>query len=358
MLVIILGVILVSIILLIVVVFINSTGKLPQLKDTQGKVIKNSISEKVWIEVNGIKQGMFIRGENKDNPIVLYLHGGPGTPMLQFVTYLEKDERLEKDFTVCYWDQRGSGMTYSKTTDPTTMTVEQMVEDTKVVTEYLKKRFKQDKIYLIGHSWGSYLGVKVAEKYPEDYLVYVGIGQVTDQTKSERLAYDYMLNHAKDINDKEIINKLEPIDINEESFPNLNYLVKVRTGILNRYKIGHLHQGLKSTDILKSLFVFKGYTLSEKVKWFRGADFSMLHLFPVVLSNNLFESSTKFEIPFYIVQGDYDYQVSQVLAEKYLNTITAPKKEYFSFSDSAHSPNMEEMGKFVEIFQELKMENS
>lgn len=357
MLVIILGVILVSIILFIVVVFINSTGKLPQLKDTQGKVIKDSISEKVWIEVNGIKQGMFIRGENKDNPIVLYLHGGPGTPMLQFVTYLEKDERLEKDFTVCYWDQRGSGMTYTKTTDPSTMTVEQMVEDTKVVTKYLKERFGQEKIYLIGHSWGSYLGVKVAERYPEDYFAYVGIGQVTDQTKSERLAYDYMLNHAKDINDKEIINKLEPIDINEESFPNLNYLVKVRTGILNRYKIGHLHQGLKSTDILKSLFVFKGYTLSEKIKWFRGADFSMVHLFPVVLSNNLFESSIKFEIPFYIVQGDYDYQVSQVLAEKYLNTITAPKKEYFSFSDSAHSPNMEETRKFVEIFNTIGLEN-
>ncbi|MDQ0363030.1 alpha/beta hydrolase [Breznakia pachnodae] len=358
MLVIILGVILVSIILFIVVVFINSTGKLPQLKDTQGKVIKDSISEKVWIEVNGIKQGMFIRGENKDNPIVLYLHGGPGTPMLQFVTYLENDERLEKDFTVCYWDQRGSGMTYSKTTDPSTMTVDQMVEDTKVVTEYLKERFGQEKIYLIGHSWGSYLGVKVAERYPEDYFAYVGIGQVTDQTKSERLAYDYMLNHAKDINDKEIINKLEPIDINEESFPNLNYLVKVRTGILNRYKIGHLHQGLKTTDMLKALFVFKGYTISEKIKWFRGADFSMVHLFPVVLSNNLFESSMKFEIPFYIVQGDYDYQVSQVLAEQYLNTITAPKKEYFSFNNSAHSPNMEEMGKFVKVFQIIGMENS
>lgn len=357
MLVIILGVILISIILVILVVLINSTGKLPQLKDAQGKVIKDSISEKVWIEVNGIEQGMFIRGENKDNPIVLYLHGGPGTPMLQFVTYLEEDERLEKDFTVCYWDQRGSGMTYSKTTDPSTMTVEQMVEDTKVVTEYLKKRFKQDKIYLIGHSWGSYLGVKVAEKYPKDYFAYVGIGQVTDQTQSERLAHDYMLNHAIDIHDEEIIKKLEPIDINEESFPSINYLVKVRTGILNRYKIGHLHQGLKTTDMIKALFVFKGYTLKEKIKWVQGADFSMEYLFPVVLSNNLFESSTEFQIPFYIVQGDYDYQVSQVLAEKYLNTITAPKKEYFSFSDSAHSPNMEETKKFVEVFQRIGMEN-
>ena len=144
----------------LLLIMANSPGKLAPLKDEQGNAIENSISEKVWVDINGIKQGMFIRGENPQNPVILYLHGGPGTPMLQFISYLEKNERLEKYFTICYWDQRGSGMTYNKSTDPSTMTVEQMVEDTHKVTEYLKERFGQDKIYLIGHSWGSYLGVK------------------------------------------------------------------------------------------------------------------------------------------------------------------------------------------------------
>lgn len=341
----------------LLLIVINSPGKLVPLKDEQGNVIENSISEKIWVDINGIKQGMFIRGENPQNPVILYLHGGPGTPMLQFISYLEKNERLEKYFTICYWDQRGSGMTYNKSTDPSTMTVEQMVEDTHKVTEYLKERFGQDKIYLIGHSWGSYLGVKTIEKYPENYLAYIGIGQVTNQTESERLAYNYMLNHAKEINDKDVIKKLEKYDPYSDDFLSLDYLVKVRTGILNKYKIGHLHQGLAFTDILKSLFAFKGYTAGEKINWFLGADFSMIHLFPVILKDDLFTSSVKFDVPFYIVQGAYDYQVSQVLAEKYLDALEAPKKEFFIFSDSAHSPNMEEPEKFIEVFRKIALEN-
>ena len=196
----------------LVVVLANSPGKLPPLRDEQGNVIQGSISEKVWIEAGGIKQGMFIRGENPENPVILYVHGGPGTPMMQFISYFEKKEkheRLEKYFTICYWDQRGSGMTYSKSTDISTMTVEQMVEDTHEVTQYLKSRFGQDKIYILGHSWGSYLGVKTVEKYPGDYHAYIGVGQITDFIASERLSYDYMLSHAKDINDKDVIEKLE-----------------------------------------------------------------------------------------------------------------------------------------------------
>lgn len=335
------------------VILINSPGKLPPLKDAQGKTIQGSISEKIWVEINGIKQGMFIRGENPKNPVILFLHGGPGTPLLQFISYLEKSERLEKYFTVCYWDQRGSGMTYSKSTESSTMTIEQMVADTHEVTQYLKSRFKQDKIYLLGQSWGTYLGVKTIEKYPENYFAYIGIGQVTNQTKSERLAYDYMLTRAKEMNDQEVIDKLVKYDPYAKDFPQLNYLVKVRTKLLNKYGIGHLHQGLTFQDILKSLVVFKGYTLSEKINWFRGADFSMIYLFPIILNDDLFISSVKFEIPFYIIQGAYDYQVSQVLAEQYLDVLEAPKKEFFIFANSAHAPNMEEPEAFIKILRKI-----
>lgn len=339
------------------VIFINSPGKLTLLKDAQGNVIPGSVSEKVWVEINGIKQGMFIRGENLQNPIILYLHGGPGTPLLQFISYLEKEERLEKYFTVCYWDQRGAGMTYNKSIDSSTMTVEQLVKDTHEVTEYLKSRFGQNKIYLLGHSWGSYLGVKTIEKYPENYLAYIGIGQVTNQTESERLAYDYMLTHAKKVNDKDVIEKLEKYDSNANHFPQIDYLVKGRTNILNKYGIGHLHQGVTFYDVLKSFFVFKGYTVNEKINWFLGADFSMAYLFPAVLKDNLFTSSVKFDVPFCITQGKYDYMVSQVLAEKYLDVIEAPKKEFYAFSNSAHSPNMEEPKEFIEVFRKIASEN-
>ncbi|MDR1237050.1 MAG: alpha/beta hydrolase [Propionibacteriaceae bacterium] len=350
----------------VVIILINSPGKLEPLKNEQGNVIQGSVSEKIWVDINGIKQGMFIRGENIQNPVILYLHGGPGTPMLQFISYLEQlektNERLEKYFTVCYWDQRGAGMTYSKSADSATMTVAQMVEDTHEVTEYLKSRFNQEKIYLLGHSWGSYLGVKTIEKYPENYLAYIGIGQVTNQTESERLAYDYMLSHAKDIGDKDVIERLKKYDPYADDFPTLEYLVKGRTDAMIKYGVGHLHQGLPegmtfNGMVFRALFRFKGYTLSEKINWFLGADFSMVQLFPIILEDDLFTSSAKFEIPFYIVQGDYDYQVSRILAEKYLDILEAPYKEFIAFSNSAHSPNLEESEKFIEVFCKIATEN-
>lgn len=343
--------------LCMLIIWINSPGKLKPLKDAQGNVIQDSISEKVWLEVNGIQQGMFIRGENLENPVVLYLHGGPGTPLLQFIEFLEKEERLEKYFTVCYWDQRGSGMTYSKSTDPETITVEQMVEDTRVVTEYLQSRFGQDKIYIAGQSWGTYLGVKTIEKYPHNYLAYVGIGQVTNQTQSERLAYECMLTLARESDDQDVVETLANYDPSAEDFPRLDYLVKVRTKLLNKYGIGHLHRGLTTGEMLNALFVFKGYTVREKINWFLGADFSMVHLFPVILDDDLLVSSPEFEIPFYIIQGTYDYQVSQKLAEEYLIALIAPKKNFFMFTNSAHSPNMEEPEEFVTVFCDIASEN-
>ncbi|MGL9730071.1 alpha/beta hydrolase family protein [Enterococcus sp. DIV0756] len=351
----------------VIILVRNSTGKLSPLKDNSGEKIINSISEKVWIEVNGIKQGMFIRGENRKNPVLLYVHGGPGTPMLQFISYLEKlknPERLEKYFTICYWDQRGSGMTYTKSVELSALKTETMVEDTHAVTEYLKTRFSQDKIYILGHSWGSYLSVKTIEKYPEDYHAYVGVGQISDQTESERLAYQYMIDRANRTNDEEVKEKLKKFDSNAKEFPwvqeeghQLDYLM-TRTDIFNKYGIGHLHDDLPkgltfNSMVRRALFGFRGYTLIEKIKWFLGADFSMLQLFPVILHDNLFVSSVKFEVPFYIIQGAFDYQVSQKLAQKYFDRVNAPRKEFFLFDYPAHSPNLEEPEKFISIMKKI-----
>jgi pimeloyl-ACP methyl ester carboxylesterase len=210
----------------------------------------------------------------------------------------------------------------------------------------------------LGHSWGSYLGVKTIEKYPENYLAYIGIGQVSNQRESEHLAYEYMVNHAKETGDKDVLEKLENYDPNADDFPSLEYLIKARTAALDKYGIGRLHQGLTFPDIVRTFFVFKGYTLKEKINWFLGADFSMIQLYDRVWKeDNLFESSVKFEIPFYIIHGIYDYNVSYTLSKEYLDVLEAPKKEFFTFDNSAHSPNMEETEKFIEVLREIAMEN-
>ncbi len=335
------------------VIAVNSPGALEALKDSEGKEIADSLSEKTFIEIGGIQQGFFIRSENKENPVILFLHGGPGSPELAMLYRYETTERLEKYFTVCYWDQRGAGMSYRNSIDPATMTLDQMIEDTRQMTEYLQNRFNQEKIYLIGHSWGSFLGIKTIEKYPENYAAYIGIGQVSNQTESEKLAYDYMLQHATEINDKAAVKKLQKFDRNAVDFPSLDYLAAVRSPLMNKYGIGIMRNNFSMARVTKDMLSFKGYTFSEKIKFLQGMPFSLITLWGYVQDTNLFETSTSFQVPVYITHGKYDYQVSHVLAREWFDQIDAPQKDFFTFEQSAHSPNAEEPEKFVQIVHDI-----
>ena len=128
-------------------------------------MMNRQLDEKIFIEVNGIRQGMFLQSENTENPVLLYLHGGPGSPEIAFTQ--DYPTGLEQLFTVCWWEQRGSGISYSRKVTKETMTIGQMIEDAIAVTNYLRRRFGKEKIYVLGHSWGSVLGVLTVQKSPE-----------------------------------------------------------------------------------------------------------------------------------------------------------------------------------------------
>ena len=134
------------------------------------------ISEKIFIRINGTKQGMFLQSENTQNPVLLFVHGGPGSPEIAFTA--KYPTGLEKLFTVCWWEQRGSGISYSRKLTPQEMTMQQMISDTIAVTQYLCERFGKEKIYIMGHSWGTLLSVLTVQQQPELFYAYIGIGQV------------------------------------------------------------------------------------------------------------------------------------------------------------------------------------
>ena len=322
------------------------------------KLSKNikSLTEKCFIEIGGIKQGVFLQSENQKNPVILFLHGGPGSPELALLYPYITSECLEKYFTVCYWDQRGAGMSFSNSIDAATMTLKQMIEDTRQITEYLKKRFNKEKIYLMGHSWGSFLGIKTIEKHPENYLAYIGIGQVTNQAESEKLAYDYILEHAIKINDKVAVKKMKKFDRNIPDFPTVDYINTIRSSLMNKYGIGMMHQNFSMAGLIKNVLFFTGYTFSEKKNFSKGTLFSFKYLWNYVISDNLFESTNSFQVPVYIAHGKYDYQVSYTLAYKYFEMINAPNKSFFTFENSAHSPNCEEPEIFVKIVHNIALQ--
>jgi pimeloyl-ACP methyl ester carboxylesterase len=136
-----------------------SPGKIEPFLDADGSVLKDSISEIVSLEIGGTDQKMIIRGRNRQNPVILFLNGGPGSAEFPFSGDLRVV--MENDFTICWWDQRGAGMSYSADIDPSTMTLEQLVSDAAELSNYLRNTFDQDKIFLIGHSWGTFLGMYI-----------------------------------------------------------------------------------------------------------------------------------------------------------------------------------------------------
>jgi pimeloyl-ACP methyl ester carboxylesterase len=185
-----LGVIFIFIGLLLAV----SPGKVKPFLDKQGRVLVGSISEKIHVNINGVQQGMFIIGKNVGNPILLFIHGG--TAMPEYFLTQNYPTGMEQYFTVCWWDRRNAGLSYSANMSPETWTLEQSIGDTLAVANYLRSRFHKDKIYLMAHSGGSLIGIQAAARSPELFYAYIGVGQMSYQLQSEILSYEYMVKRS------------------------------------------------------------------------------------------------------------------------------------------------------------------
>lgn len=312
-------------------------------------MMKEILQEKIYREINGLRQGMFLQSEDTGNPVLLFLHGGPGSPELPFTQ--ENPTGLEKLFTVCWWEQRGSGITYSRNTPKQTMTVEQMISDTLAVTHYLLRRFGKEKIYVMGHSWGSFLGVLTVQRAPELFHAYIGIGQVARQAESERLAYSFMLREFRAAGNKRMVRQLEKFPIDNGAKIDIKYL-SVRSKGMMMLGIGVMHHSTSMLDCVKMVLRYKGYTLKEKLNYPLGNSFSLLCLWDCVLESDFFTRAPLLAVPVYVLQGRFDYQVSYSVAQKYVQSLEAPVKGFYTFENSAHSPCFEEPDKMCRILRE------
>ena len=191
------------ILLLTCILLVYSQGKIDPYLNNAGNPIPGSISEKTFIQIGGVKQGMFIRSKNLNNPILLYLHGGPAFPNYFLIDKFQPG--LEDYFTVCYWEQRGGGLSYTSEVRLESMNFNQLASDAIDVTHYLCNRFGKEKIYLMAHSRGTPIGLLAVQREPTLFYAYIGMGQITHQTESEKMAYKYMLEQdAEQGNQKRI----------------------------------------------------------------------------------------------------------------------------------------------------------
>lgn len=319
------------------------TASTPRIVDENGNIPANSISELTALELNGRKQWISLRGWDTGKPVLLFLAGGPGGTQMAAVRH--ELAELEKHFVVVSWDQPGSGKSYyaEKTEN---ITIDTYILDGHALTEYLKERFAQEKIYLIGESWGSALGIFLADKYPQSYHAIIGTGQMIDFAETERMDYAKAMEIAENNGDTALIEQLaangEPPyygkDVTWKSAVYLNYLSAYMAGNPEIQNPGYsTFRDIGSSE----------YGLLDKINYARGVINTFGHVYQQLYDINMRTDYSKLDVPVYFFLGRCDINAPTVLVEEYERVLDAPIKGIVWFEHSGHSPWINEPANFV-----------
>jgi pimeloyl-ACP methyl ester carboxylesterase len=299
------------------------------------------------IEINGSKHDVMIRGNDRKNPVVIFVHGGPGCPEIPYVRKYQ--DLLEQDFTIIRYDQRGSGKSFHFSEDYSNLSINLLVDDLLALTDYVSNELETDEIILVGHSFGTVIGIKAVHQAPEKYLGYIGIGQVGDFWVGEMETLEYCLSQATAQNDlwnikaievwrEKIINQIEP-------FPR-NFVWKYS---------GAVRLINEKVDMATALLLNPEYNLVAYIRYVAGILVSDNTLWKEMEQSNLPQEVPELKIPCYFVTGKYDHLTPIRTANHYLNTIIAPSKEFIVFDDSAHFPQFEEEKNFYSFINSLPL---
>ena len=327
-----------------------SPGKMPLFYNNNGSIIPDSLSEKIYININGAEIGLLITGRDKTNPVLLFLGGGPGIP--EYLLEYLYPSKLADEFVVCYLEYRGTSISYNSNMDADSLTTECYLSDVAAVTEYLKSRFAKEKIYLMGHSFGTFIGIQAAFEHPESYHAYIAVSQIADQAESERLAYQYMLDQYQQMNNLKMVKEFEkyPIATSDSAYEDY-CLSSLRDKAMHDLGVGTTHN-MKSviTGIFLPSLRCKVYTPLQRINIWRGKKLTAAS--PVGFERMQFNAYVEvpcLEVPIYFFGGIHDYTCCYSLQKKYFSRIKAPLKGFYTFNYSAHSPLGEESDRAIEI---------
>ena len=315
------------------------------IADLRKVVADNGIERLQKVRIGGIDQWVSIRGNDRRNPVLLMLHGGPGWVAMPTSWYFQRG--WEEYFTVVQWDQRGAGKTYAAN-DPEvvapTMTRERMIADSEEMVAWLRSEFGKERIFVLGQSWGSYLGLELAQRRPEWLHAYIGIGQISNAPESERRGFAWTLQQARTDGNAEAVAELEalaPYAQGNQPVP-LEKLFKQRKW-LNHYG-GMVHNRRGGDAEAAAIRLSPEYTDHDVAEVWKGNDFSMQHLLSEVLTLDM-TTVRELKVPVFLFEGRHDHNVSSELAAEWLQGVKAPAKQLVWFEQSAHEVMIEEPGK-------------
>jgi pimeloyl-ACP methyl ester carboxylesterase len=291
----------------------------------------NSIASLERIRIGGVDQYILLRGNDNSHQVLLFLHGGPGMPAMYLAHAFQRE--LEKDFVVVQWDRRAAGKSYRENIG-STLNSEQLVADTVELTNLLRVRFQQDKIYLVGHSWGTYLGMLAIARHPELYHAYVGIGQLARLSPIAGIQDAYIRQSAMRWRDQDAIEELEKKG------------ASIRETLLFKFG-GEIHNATSFMPLLLTGLAAPEYSLRDARNIPKGVSLYSRNFVYNSISGELMDVVTQVGIPVYFFTGRYDYTDPFALTEQYFSKIKAPEKRIVWFEESAHFAFYEEPAAFA-----------
>jgi len=318
----------------------TSRSHTPPFKNADGGVIETSIAEERRISLGGAEQYVLIRGVDRSAPLLIFLHGGPGYSAMPFNRLRNAD--LEQNFVFVNWDQRGAGYSLSAAKDRTTLTLDQLARDLDELIDILRAEFGQEKVLLIGHSWGSLLGLEYVSRHPEKAAAYIGVSQMADTAASERDVYDWALRQAQMRNDDKTVQSLE-----KNGGPPYDSPAKMMAHRRAANKLGGVWYEPKP-----DWYFAREYLRAEEFAWpgywslVRAGALSLEILFETFSALDAAETYPQLNAPVFFIEGRHDHVVSPKAAEEYLSVLEAPYKEMIWFERSGHMPNWEEPERF------------
>jgi pimeloyl-ACP methyl ester carboxylesterase len=338
--------------LLILAVLIALPATTPPILGTDGNPVVGSIAELTTIAIGGHEQALMIRGYDVDKPVLLYLSGGPGQSSLPWPRVLF--EELTRDFILVAWDQPGTGKSYAALSPASNMTPERVVADTVEVTNYLRERFDEEKIYLLGESWGTTLAVLAAQQRPDLYHAIISSGQMVSQRETDRRLYYDVLDYAARTGNETLAAQMEAYG--EPPYQDLAAYIFV---------MGY-YEALYKPYTLPPAYVEKGtqanfgpwnvlgseYNLVEKVNVLRGFLDMASVLYPQLQDIDFRQDVPRLETAVYLLDGAAELSARRDLALEWYDLLEAPLKRIYTFENAAHAVAFEQFEAFQQIMVE------
>ena len=326
----------------------------PLILGDNGKPLAGSIAVLEKVTLGGSEQWISIRGKNRNNPVLLFLAGGPGGT--QLAATRDQLKKLEDNFVIVNWEQPGSGKSI-KAIPLKSIKPERYISDAHKLTQYLCQRFKQEKIYVLGESWGSALGIWMVQRYPELYHAFIGTGQMVAFVETEVCDYELALKIAKEQGNTKLVEKLKKQGMPPYYGKDVVWKVSSYNQFLGDYMS-------KKTEIERpgyntfSDLAGPEYGLYDKVNFLLGLFTTFNHVYPQLYNVDFRKQAIKLDVPVYFIEGRHDADAPPALAEEYFNALKAPHKEFIWLEHSGHSPWINERDKFVDIMINLVLKET